>query len=263
MNTTKKLSWLRLSAFALCGATLFAGCGGGADEDPAVGEAPAATDTAAASAASGGSLAGKISFEGTPPEQAAIDMEGDPKCAAMHGDKPLIAEQVVVSENGGLANVFLYIKNAPEGDYPAPETPVVLDQIGCAYVPHVLGVQAGQPMEIRNSDGTTHNVRGIARKNKAMNYGQPVGSPPRTKTFKKAEMGIRLKCDLHPWMTGFVFAMDHPYFSVSDAEGNFSIAGLPAGEYDVVAWHEQYDEQTGTVTVAADGSGSIDFSFSD
>lgn len=257
MNTSKLSHWLRLSSWALCGTLIFVGCGGSEDAPAEGGEAPAATETASADG-----LAGKISFSGTPPERTVIDTEGDPKCSAMHEGEPLLSETVVVSADGGLANVFLYIKNPPEGDYPAPEVPVVLDQIGCAYVPHVLGLQAGQPMEIRNSDETTHNVRGIARKNKAMNYGQPVGSPPRKKTFKKAEMKIRMKCDLHPWMTGYVFAMDHPYFGVSDADGNFSISGLPAGEYEVIAWHEKLDEQNGTVTIADDGTGSIDFTFS-
>ncbi|MFP6584973.1 MAG: hypothetical protein VCD00_20740, partial [Candidatus Hydrogenedentota bacterium] len=131
MNTSKVFPWLRVSSLALCGALVFAGCGGGSEEAPAddSDNAPAATETAAASAStSAAGLAGKISFSGTAPERTVIDTEGDAKCSAMHDGEPLLSETVVVSADGALANVFLYIKNPPEGDYPAPAAPVVLDQ---------------------------------------------------------------------------------------------------------------------------------------
>ena len=237
------------------------GCGGDSSDSGDTGSEAAAPATDSGSAGSG--LSGKISFEGTPPERTAIDTEGDPKCAMMHADAPLLSDKVLVDASGGLANVFLYIDNPPEADYAAPETPVVLDQVGCQYTPHVLGVQAGQPLEVHNSDDTLHNVRAVARKNKPVNMAQPAGSKPRMKTFKVAEASIRVKCDIHRWMTAYVFSMDHPFFAVSDDTGAFSIAGLPAGEYTVNAWHESLGEQTGTVTIAEDGSGTIDFSFSE
>ena len=241
------------------------GCSGDGGEEAAPTETSGGeasiTDADAAPAASGAGLSGKVSFSGEVPEASVISAEGDAKCAAMHKDKPLVDERVVVSADGGLANVFVYVTNPPAGSA-APEAPAVLDQIGCAYTPHVLGLQVGQTMEIRNSDDTTHNVRGIARINKAMNYGQPAGSKARNKVFDEEELAIRMKCDIHPWMTAYVFAMDTPYFGVSDATGAFSISGLPAGEYDVTAWHEEFGEQTGKATVAEDGSGTVDFAFS-
>lgn len=222
--------------------------------------APAEEAAPAMSAASG--LAGKITITGDVPAATVISTEGDPNCAAGH-DGDVLSEKYVVSADGGLANAFVYIKNPPEGDYPAPAEPVSLDQVGCVYTPRVVGVQIGQELKVINSDPTTHNVRASARKNKPVNYGQPAGSKPRTKKFKKQELAIKLKCDIHPWMTGFIFAMDTPYFAVSDASGAFSISGLPAGEYEVVAWHESFKkgDQKGTVTVDANGNGSIDFNF--
>lgn len=272
----KELSlWSRFGAFAICGAIVLAGCGGGGEEAPSDSSDTPPAEEAETAEASADELTvtetpteltginGNVSFEGTPPERKEIKAEGDAFCMEHHAETPLLSEQVVVGADGGLANVFVYLKDPPAGDHTAPEAPVVLDQIGCAYVPHVLGVMAGQTLEIRNSDKTTHNVRGIARKNRAMNYAQPVDSPPRTKTFKNPEMEIRMKCDLHPWMTGFVFVMDHPFYGVTDESGSFFIPSVPAGEYEVIAWHEQFDEREGTVTVDADGNGSVNFTFSE
>lgn len=243
----------------LAGSIALTGCSGGGDEGGNESAPEAAPDTAAS--ASG--ISGKISFEGTPPERTIIEAEGDPKCALMHKDSPLLSEKIIVGDNGGLANVFLVVENPPEGEYAAPDSSVVLNQVGCVYTPHVLGIQVGQTLEIQNSDDTTHNVRAVARKNKPFNLGQPAGSKPREKSFKNAEDGIRLKCDIHRWMTAFVFSVEHPFFAVSDETGAFSIAGLPAGDYSVRAWHESLGEQTGTLTVGDDGIGEINFSFSE
>jgi len=235
------------------------GCSGGGED----GSDDSSSGSSPETAASASGVSGKISFEGTPPERTVIESEGDPKCAIMHKDSPLLSEKIIVDDDGGLANVFLIVENPPEGDYAAPETSVVLDQVGCVYTPHVLGVQIGQTLEIRNSDDTTHNVRAVARKNKPFNLGQPAGSRPREKTFKNAEDSIRLKCDIHRWMTAFVFSVEHPFFAVSDESGAFTIAGLPAGDYTIKAWHESLGEQTGTLTVGDDGTGEINFSFSE
>jgi hypothetical protein len=253
---------LSLVSFALL-SILVVGCGETGEESapadtapaPEV-SAPAATGTpapaqpapaTAASAASG--ITGKVTYEGTPPERAVLETEGDPKCAAMHKDAPLLSDREVVSADGGVQWAFIYIKNPPAGDHPVPDTEVVLDQHGCQYVPHVVGIRVGQKMSIVNSDALLHNVRGIARTNKPINYGQPAGSAPRTKVWDKPEMEIRMKCDVHPWMTAFTFAMDHPFFAVTDANGQFSIPNVPAGDYTVVLWHEAYGQQEMNVTV--------------
>lgn len=231
-------------------------------EDASADEAAAPAEEAAPAMSVASGLAGKITITGDVPAATVISTEGDPNCAMAH-DGDVVSEKYVVSADGGLANAFVYVVNPPEGDYPPSAEAAVLDQIGCMYTPRIVGVQVGQELSIVNSDPTTHNVRASARKNKAINYGQPKDSKPRTKKFKKEELAIKLKCDIHPWMTGYVFAMSTPFFAVSDDSGAFSIAGLSAGEYEVIAWHESFlkGEQKGTVTVDADGNGSIDFTF--
>ncbi len=258
-----------------------AGCSGPAEEStetPAPAATPAATpapDAAAATtpaaatsdapvsaapAAGTGGIAGKATFEGPAPKRATLETEGDPKCHAMHADAPLLSDREVVGADGGVQWAFAYIKNAPAGSYPVPDA-AELDQIGCAYTPHVIGVRVGQKLNIKNTDPTLHNVRGIARNNKPFNFGQPPASAPRERVFDKAEMEIRVKCDLHSWMTGFIFAMDHPFFAVSDASGKFSIGGLPAGDYTLVVWHEAYGTQEIPVSVkaGADTDASVTF----
>lgn len=259
MNKDFRFTGMRTMVLGLSVSVLMLGCSSEGGEDAAPTDAP--TGEQAAAPATGG-VTGKISFDGVAPERTVIEAEGDAKCAQMHAGSPILSDSAIVSADGALANVFVYVTNPPEGDFPPSETPVKLDQVGCMYTPHVLGVQVGQKMMIHNSDETTHNVRAVARKNKPMNAGQPVGSKPRSKTFKKEELKIRFKCDFHPWMTAYVFAMDTPFFGVSDESGAFNIQGLPAGEYEVTAWHEEFGEQDGTVTVDAEGNGSVDFTFS-
>lgn len=225
---------------------------------PAVEEAPAEEPATEAAVAA---LAGTVTLKGTPPVMTAITNINDPKCHDMHGDEPLKSDRVLCGENGGLQNVFITITNPPAGDYATPEEPVILDQVGCMYTPHVVGIQVNQDLEVRNSDPTMHNVHRIARKNGQDNKMQmPKGKPIMAK-FSQVEDRMRYKCDIHPWMMSYVFVKDHPFFAVSDENGKFQIAGLPAGEYEVKAWHEHYKEQTGTVTVDANGAGNIDFSY--
>ncbi len=251
---------MRIKHTSLIAALVLAayGCGGSGEEAaPAADDgAPAAVGTpapdaapASTAAAAPSTVAGKVTFEGTPPERAVLETQGDPKCAAMHTDAPLLSDREVVSADGGVQWAFVYVKNPPAGDFPVPAEEVVLDQIGCRYTPHVLGVRVGQTLSLHNSDALLHNVRAIARENKPINYGQPAGSAPRKKVFDKAEMEIRMKCDVHPWMTAFTFAMDHPFFAVSDENGSFTIPNLPAGDYTLVCWHESYGQQETSISV--------------
>jgi plastocyanin len=229
---------------------------------PAATPAPAPTSTPApqatpanASASTTGSVAGKVIFEGPAPKRATLETEGDPKCHAMHANEPLLSDREVVGPDGGIQWAFAYIKNPPAGDYPVPDTAAELDQVACAYVPHVLAVRVGQKVNIKNTDPTLHNVRAIARTNKPINFAQPQGTPPRERIFDKAEMGIKVKCDIHSWMTGYLFTMEHPFFAVTDGGGNYSISGLPAGDYTLVVWHEAYGTKEIPVTVKA-GAGT-------
>lgn len=226
------------------------GCGGSEDA-PGDAPAPEATGTPAdtAQAETGTGVKGTAKWNGPIPERAVLDTEGDPKCFALHMSDPLLSDREVINDDGGIQHVFVYVKNPPEGDHPVPAEPALLDQVGCTYIPHVMGVRAGQDITIKNSDETLHNVRAFARTNKPFNIGQPAGLAPRTKNFAEVEHAVRMKCDIHPWMSAFVFAMDHPFFATTGADGSFAIKDLPPGDYTLVAWHEKYGEQEFAATV--------------
>jgi len=222
--------------------------------------APEAAAPAAVAAAPTTGLTGTIKFEGEVPAPSELSTKGDAKCA-VH-DNTIIFSKVQVGDGGGLANVFIKIKNPPEAEYTPPATPAVLDQVGCMYTPHVMGIQVGQDLEVRNSDATTHNVRAIARKNRPINMGQPAGSKPRVKTFKREE-SITIKCDIHKWMTGYVHVVSHPYWAVTDENGAFTISGLPAGEYKYEAVHESLKKLKGDVVIDANGNATLDLAYSE
>ena len=213
-------------------------------------------------AADTASISGKIAFDGTAPKRKAIKTDADPKCAEMHADAPLLAEEVVVNGNGTLKNVFVYIKGGLEGKtFETPKTPVEIDQEGCHYRPHVFGMMAKQPLKIVNSDDTLHNIHAMPAKSKEFNIGQPNKGMETTRTFAEPEVMVKFKCDVHPWMSAYVGVLNHPFYSVSGDDGTFTIKGLPAGEYEVVAWHEKYGEQTQKIKVGDGEAKTADFTF--
>jgi hypothetical protein len=138
---------------------------------------------------------------------------------------------------------------------------VVLDQKGCRYTPHVLGVQVGQPLEVLNSDPTLHNVHALPTANREFNTGQPLAGMKHTHRFSTREVMVPFKCDVHPWMRAFIGVLDHPYFGVTTADGTFRLEGLPPGTYTVEAWHETLGMQTQSVTIGAKESRDVAFSF--
>ena len=251
-------------------------CGGGKEvvdekdlgEDDGAPPATAAGDTSATAAAAtaapvavadAATVSGLVKFEGAAAKMPTIQMGADPFCASQHST-PVADEEVVVGPGGELANVIVWVKNAPAG--PAPTTPAVLDQHGCKYVPHVSAVQAGQPIEIKNSDATLHNVHAMPKINGAFNEGQPVQGMTSTKKFDKVEMEpFRIKCDVHGWMKSYMVVLPHSYHSVSQMNGTFSIANLPPGNYTLVAWHEKYGQQEQAVTVGAKETKQVTFTF--
>lgn len=233
-----------------------------APSPPAAVAAPAPGPTAGGVTAGSAVLRGVVHFKAPPPRRALIRMDADPKCAAMHADEPPLSEEVVVNDNGTLRNVFVYLKQAPSGQtYAAPRAPVVLDQIGCAYQPRVLGVQVRQPLLIRNSDDTLHNVHALARNNREFNIGQPNRGMESIRVFTTPEVMIRFKCDVHPWMSAYVGVLDHPFFAVTGADGTFSISDVPAGTHTLVAWHEKLGVREQTVTVSGGEPVEIPFTF--
>ena len=217
----------------------------------------------AAHAADTAAITGKVTFDGTPPKQKTMKTDADPLCQAMHADSPLKSEEVIVNENGTLLNVFVYVKSGlPAGKtYEKPSTPVVIDQKGCQYHPHVFGMQAGQMLVIKNSDDTLHNIHALPNNNDEFNKGQPSGSADMKKTFTKPEVMVKFKCDVHPWMSAYVGVLDNPFYSVTGTDGTFSLKNLPAGEYEIVAWHEKYGEQTAKVKVGDGEAKMQDFKF--
>ncbi|MBI4228066.1 MAG: carboxypeptidase regulatory-like domain-containing protein [Candidatus Omnitrophica bacterium] len=221
----------------------------------------AAGDAAPATAAATGSatITGKVVLQGAAPAPVKIKMEADPVCQQQHTEAA--HTQQIVAEHGGLRYAFVYVKEGVAGGAPAPTTPAVFDQVGCLYAPHVLGVQVGQPVEIRNSDPTLHNVNAKPTQSTPFNLAMPMKGMKITKTFAKREIMVPVKCNVHPWMQAYIGVVDHPFFAVSAADGSFTITGLPAGTYTLEAWHETLGAQTQTVTVADGGTASTTFTF--
>lgn len=211
-----------------------------------------------ASAANAGGVTGKVTYDDKVPSLRPLDMNADPACSAKHTG-PVYPDVLVLGDGNTLANVFVQIKNAPSGGS-APSTPVVIDQNGCRYQPHVAGVMVGQPLKFKNSDGILHNVHGLPNENREFNIGMPPTLKEKDQVLNNPEPFFPVKCDVHPWMKAYVAVMSHPYFAVSGADGTFEIGGLPDGTYEVEAWHERLGTQSSSVTVAG-GNASVDFSF--
>ena len=247
-------------ALALAALTVMA-CGGGGGEAPApkTAEPPAAPAATATAQTGNAAITGTASYSNGDPD-AAIKMAADPVCDGLHNEA--VYTEKVVASGGNLANVFVYVKSGISGSYPAPADKVLLNQQGCQYFPHVSGIMVGQTLVIKNSDPTLHNVHAMAKVNQEFNQGQPFQDMEIEKSFDKPEVMVPFKCDVHPWMSSYMGVLDHPFFAVTGDDGSFSINGLPAGTYEVEAWHEQFGARTLTVEVAADGTAEADFDFS-
>ena len=249
----------QLSLALALAALTFVACGGGGEAPAPKAEAPPAA-TAASSGQSGNAvIAGSVSYTNGDPD-APIKMAADPVCKSLH--KEAVYSENVVADGGGLANVFVYVKGGLTGSYPPPAENALLNQEGCQYFPHVSGIMVGQTLVIKNSDPTLHNVHAMAKKNKEFNQGQPFQDMEIERTFDTPEVMVPFKCDVHPWMSSYMGVLDHPYFAVSGADGSFAIEGLPAGDYELEAWHEKFGARTVKVSVAADGSAEANFDFS-
>jgi plastocyanin len=244
----------RLLALPLVLSLGVAACGGGSQPASTPASEPAATAPAASAVdpATAATVAGKISVEGALPANQPIRMNADPACVQANAGKT-VTQETFVGEGGGLGNVFVYVQSGLTGTFPTPSTPVAMDQSGCHYVPHVFGVQVGQPIDIVNSDSTLHNVHATPKTNSEFNTAQPIKGMKTSHTFtaKEADVVVPFKCDVHGWMNAYVGVLDHPYFAVTKPDGSFSIPNLPPGTYKLAAWHERLGTQTIDVTVAA------------
>ena len=207
-----------------------------------------------------GSVTGTVKFDGQAPTFKEIKMDADPICSAQHKD-PVFPQTLALGEGNTMGNVFVFIKNAPKGDYKAPADTVVVDQKGCNYTPHVIGAMVGQPVKILNPDGTLHNVHALSKVNQEFNMAMLKFRTEVTKTFDQAEFMFALKCDVHPWMNAWIAIMPNPFFQVTKTDGKFEIKDLPDGTYEIDAWHEKLGTKTASITVAG-GNATVDFSFS-
>ena len=208
------------------------------------------------------SLTGAILINGEAPRRIKYDMSADPVCDRLN--RPQALTDDVLTSNQGLLNVFVYVKSgAPLNAYrfDVPESGIVLERRKCQFVPHVLGVRAGQKLSIVNSDMTTHNAHPVPRINQEWNMSQAAGGADFVTAFTRPEQFIPVKCNHHPWERAFVGVFAHPFFAVSDQLGNYEIRGLPAGTYKLVAWHEKLGEQEMEITVTPGESRRIDFTF--
>lgn len=224
---------------------------------------PLALALAAPALAQGGSIDGKVTLSGTPPRKKLIRMGADPNCLKINAGKKVFFETVVADENGGLANVFVHIKGDVGSSAP-PSAPAVIEQNGCKYEPHVVGLVVGQKLRVVNNDETLHNIHsGSELKGNEFNVSQPRAGMTRDFDLKDKEVMMRIKCDVHNWMEGFVGVMSHAYFAVSDAGGGFKLPdGIPAGKYTVEAWHEFYGAKTQEVEVKAGETVTVAFDYS-
>ena len=200
-------------------------------------------------------VSGSVKFAGTAPKPQKIDMSQDPACKGSN------TSEAVVADGGKLANVFVYVKGADNYAFETPKDPVTIDQDGCRYHPHVLGVMTGQTVKIVNSDNTTHNIHPTPKDNREWNESQPPKANPIEKSFAREEIMLPVKCNQHPWMKMYINVVKSPFFAVTDKDGKYEIKGLPPGSYTLVAVQEKLGEQTQQITVAPKDSKTVDFSF--
>jgi plastocyanin len=206
-------------------------------------------------------IIGRVFFQGQAPKPKLIRMAQDPACE-QEGGAAVYSEEVVLGPHGALANVFIYIKTGLDSRrYTAPTTPVILDQHRCRYEPRVFGIQAGQTLKILNSDRTLHNVHASAAQNESFNLAMSAVQKERRRVFAKPEAMIPIHCNVHSWMVAYAGVLDHPFYSVTDTSGSYKLSALPAGEYQIEAWHELFGRLVQNAKLAEAETKTIDFTF--
>jgi plastocyanin len=242
------------------------GCGGSKTE-----EAPKTADSSAPAAGGGGGAAtpdeangatvtGKISYDGAKPSPKTIDMSANPVCTRAHANSPQKTEELVVNDNNTVKYAFVWVKSGlPDKQWAVPTSAVLLDQNTCVYKPHMIAIQTGQNIEVKNSDPTNHNIHPMPTVNQEWNESQAPGTDPKMKTFARQEIMIPVKCQVHPWMKSYINVVSHPFFAVTGDDGTFTIKGLPPGTYTIEVQHEKLGKMEQQVTVGAKDSKTVDF----
>ena len=222
--------------------------------DPSISQTEATPDTA--------TIIGTVKFEGEAPFRRAINFGANLDCKHLHDGK-VHYEDVVINQNDTLKDTLVYVRGKPKGDYKPLTKPVVVDQVGCIFIPHVAAVMVGQPMEFLNSDPALHNIRTESKKQTPFNISQPNKGMKYTHQFEAAEIGIPLRCDVHHWMVAYAHVLSHPFYAVTGEKGTFKIQGLAPRTYNIEAWHSKLGAQKQKVTLAAGETKTVEFVFTD
>ena len=207
-------------------------------------------------------VTGTVTFAGKVPPLKPLAMDADPACAKKHS-APVPNEMLALGSGNTMGNILVWVsKGLPAGKtFPVPKEPVTLDQNGCVYKPHVMGIMVGQTYRILNSDGVLHNIHTLPKVNPSFNKGMPASLKEATTVFSKPEDVFHIKCDVHPWMSAYMAVFTHPFFAATGTDGKFTISGLDPGTYEITAWHEKLGTQTASVTVGANDKKTQDFKF--
>jgi len=257
-------SKLYAAIFAAILAIAFTGCGGGNKENESSNQpasAPAAGGGAAIDPSTVGDVSGSVTLDGAPPAFKSINMSAEPFCSKAHSS-PVTPEDVVVGDKGSLANVVVFVKDdLSKYSFDTPKDPVQLDQRGCMYSPHVVALMAGQTIEVKNDDQTTHNIHPTPKDNREWNQSQPPGAAPLEEQFARMEVAIPVKCNVHPWMKGYIAVFKNPFYAVTTKDGKFDIKGLPPGTYTIEAWQEKFGTVDQQVTIGPKESKTVSFTF--
>jgi hypothetical protein len=257
---------IRKCGFVLIAATMalaLASCGGSKQDTSTQPAATAATPSGQpVDAATAGTITGTIKLDGAAPAAHKINMSAEAYCVTQH-PTPVTDEEVVTGPGGVLANAVVYISDdMSKWAFTIPSDPAKIDQKGCLYHPHIVTMVAGQQLQVTNSDNTTHNIHPIPTTNREWNESQPPGSAPLMKVFARPEDAIPVKCNVHPWMKSYIFAMKNPYFSTTGPDGKFTISNVPPGTYTITVWQEKFGTKTQSVTVGPKETKTVDVSLS-